>query len=376
MNDLFSQSLNGNRIIPEQVNKSVLFADDIILDDQPDEDQQNIQVCSAFNGDLYAAYSYFNEEHAWIKILKSVNNGSDWTVVLDGAIYINHSTVTNLNILAAGNSLSELKLFLGFCLYDSVTHYQVVALSRYDTNGVFEDEILQEYLRGIKYIAIASDYMYPATNSNPYSIAAVYSKNNYFDTLVFCSSSDGGFSIDTRLNIAHSTIYFHKVGLAYGRSQSQSSGRYFATWEEQQDKNSSFGHIYTAHSEPDFNSPFTDPVLLDTLDGSTANKASNPAIACQFNAVDNDSLNLTEIILCEKYDSVNENFDVIGYYNKKATNSEVFMAFTLDTTPDNKMQPDISFNLFDSTFMVTYFDSSMQKLPFITNNYNLSDPNS
>jgi len=56
-----------------------------------------------------------------------------------------------------------------------------------------------------------------------------------------------------------------------------------------------------AHSEPDFNSPFTTPVCLDSLDSTGINKNRNPKITCQFSIADNDSSNLTEIILAEKW---------------------------------------------------------------------------
>ena len=375
VNDLFSQSWEGNNGIPPKLaNTPVLFADDIIIDNQPEINQQNIQVCSAFNGDLYGAYSYSKQGQAWLKILKSENNGMNWFVLLDGCSYLNHTCVTNLDIIAAGNSASELKLFIGYCLYDSVTHYRIAVLSRFDTTGYFEDEILKDYSSCIKYIAIASDYMYPAVNSNPYSIAAVYSKTNYFDTIFFCSSGNGGMSIDTRIKLAHSGNYFDKVDIAYGRCYSQGTGRYFVAWEEKQNKDAAFGHIYTAHTEPYFNSSFTDPILLDTLDASAENHVRNPVIACQFNEADNDSSDLTGIILCEKHDSLNETNNVIGFYNKTAAISGNFTCFTLDPAPGNKLQPDICFNPFDSTFNATYFDSTLQKLPYLSNNYNLLNP--
>jgi hypothetical protein len=360
-----------NLSIPLKSNASPGFADDIIIHDQPGRDQRNVAICSAFNGWLYAVYSYFDGLQGCITLLRSEDNGLTWSVLLDGSTGTNHTSIMKVDILGCGFSISDLKVFIGYCIYDSIHEYRIAGITRYNgISGEIEEEILQDYSIQIKDLSLSSDFLYPAAGSNPYSIAAVYSKKHVFDSIVFCSSSNGGMSFDSRIKIASSASYFGKVSLAYGRSPSFGSGRYFAAWEEKQDEDSPVGHIYTAHSEPSFNSSFTTPVCLDSLDPGTINKLRNPSIACQFNAVDNDSSNLTEIILCEKFNPVNNNYDVTGFYNKKATTSDNFQTFSIAS----KLQPDISFNPFDSTFMITYFDSALQKLPFLTNNFNLQNP--
>jgi hypothetical protein len=90
----------------------------------------------------------------------------------------------------------------------------------------------------------------------------------------------------------------------------------------------------------------------------------------------NDSANITEIALFEKYLSGNNSHDIQGFYNLQATNKSHFNEFSLSSSSDNKLQPDISFNNYASNFMVTYYDSTMQKLPFLTNDMNLVNPNS
>ena len=41
--------------------KSVLFGFDTYINNQPNEDQKNIAICSAFNGWLYGVYSYYDD---------------------------------------------------------------------------------------------------------------------------------------------------------------------------------------------------------------------------------------------------------------------------------------------------------------------------
>lgn len=182
-------------------------------------------------------------------------------------------------------------------------------------------------------------------------------------------------SLDSWHVVATTSSHYHKVALAYGRSPSWSSGRYFAVWQEQDEIISSLGHIYTAHTNPDFNSPFTTPINLDSLNPVNINKCKNPTIACQYNNVDNDSSNLTEVVLFDKYNQSNQKYDLTGYYNLQATNHSKFKKLIISDSLHNNIQPDINFNPYDSTFMVTYFDSTTQKLPFLINNYNLINPN-
>jgi len=375
---LHAQPTKGSDpMIPLQTNRSALFGTDIVIHDQPDRNQRNVAICSAFNGWLYAIFPYFdnNANQDAITLLRSKDNGVSWSLLFDLTTGFFHSRTIKLEILACGHDTTNLKVFAGYCFYDTITTNQWLYIVRYDRNGVGAEEFLHSNSSHIRDFALASDDLYPASNSNPFSFAVVFSKGTlYGDSIVFCSSSNGGISFNKQYNIASSSHYFHKVALAYGRSPSFSSGRYFAAWEEQENENSVSGHIYTAHSEPNFNSPFTKAVCLDSIDPSAINHARNPVIACQNNAADNDSSNLTEVVLFEKYLPSTQKFTIAGLYNKKATVSDNFQAFTIDASANNKLQPDICFNAFDSTFIVTYFDSTAQKLPYCIHNFNMMYP--
>jgi len=100
----------------------------------------------------------------------------------------------------------------------------------------------------------------------------------------------------------------------------------------------------------------------------------NPSIACQYNNTNNDSANLTEVVLFDRYDPSNQKYDIRGYYNLQATNHSNFKKLTISNSAHNNLQPSINFNPFDSTFMVTYYDSTTQKLPFLLNNFKLNNP--
>jgi hypothetical protein len=174
---LKSQSINNtvSGLSPKYGN-SVLFGKDIIINNQPDQDQTNIAQCSAFNGWLYAVYSYPVGLFSFMSILRSEDNGITWQVMLEGSAGPTKSLITRVSILACGNSISALKIFLGFTYLDTAFNIGGGYLIRYSGEPfVYEDEILKEN-DYIKDFALAGDYLYPATNSNPFSIAILYSK--------------------------------------------------------------------------------------------------------------------------------------------------------------------------------------------------------
>ena len=358
---------------------SPLFGKDIVIYDSATENQAQVKICSAFNGWLYAVFTHFyTKQHCNCPsstILKSVDNGITWSIINDIYTAPGVDTISSLDIEVAGDSVSNLKLFVSFVpTAGTIGDLGEGQVLRFDGDGNFLDGIL---LYGASYIALATDFMYPASNSNPFSIGVLYSDRSippaYLDSLIFLSSSNGGMSYDNRQVLAITSNHFHDVSLAYGRSPSWSSGRYFAAWTETNGFTSYTGHIFTAHSNPDFNSPFTTPVCIDSLDTSAINKVRTPKIACQFSSSDNDSSNLTEVIMLEKQLSLN-NYDTRGFYNLQATTSNHFNEFSISSLPNNKIQPDINFNPYNSVFMLTYYDSTLKSLPFLTNDVNLANP--
>jgi len=364
--------------------QSPLFGKDIVIHDQPDRNQRNLAVCSAFNGWLYAVYSYNNGIQPYVTFIRSTDNGISWNVIGDFVSVPQNNITTKLDIIACGNSLSTLKIFMAAATTDTTSwpigEWGMESVVRYQGEPfVGEAFILSDggnVANRNHYIALASDQNYSPTNANPFSIAVVYTKPGYGtkDTLKYCSSSNGGISFDNKRIVGLSNQSLEKVAISYGRSPSKPEGRYFVAWEKKNPNNASTGHIYTSHTEPNFDSPFTHPVCLDSLDPASINKFRNPVIACQVNDADNDSSNLTEVVLFDKYDLSNLKYDITGYYNLQATNHSNFKKLSISNSAHNNIQPSINFNPFDSTFMVTYYDSTTQKLPFFLNNFNLKNP--
>jgi len=367
---------SGEPLLPLNPGRSVIFGKDIVIHDQPDQNERTVAICSAYNGWLYAAYSYDSISALWLSFWKSTDNGIHWENILVGLVESGNCALKKFDIAVCGNSETNLKLFFAGVVVLNNLNFGQGFVWRYNAITLEYEKTLL-YSMGIRDVSFSSDFIFPAANANPYSVGFVYSKYEYPDNecLIYFSSGNGGESITEQDTLGISHKPYLKASLTYGRSPSWSGGRYYAVWEQADNVNSPTGHIYTAHTEPNFDSHFTKPVCIDSLDPSAINLCRNPVIACQYNDTDNDSANLTTVILYEQYDPLNDRFDVKGVYNLQSTLTSYFKPISFTNPVHENIQPDIAFNPFTSEFMATWYNATDQKLPFVTNNQNFQQPN-
>ncbi|MBL7139107.1 MAG: exo-alpha-sialidase, partial [Bacteroidales bacterium] len=68
-------------MIPTKTPNSILFGTDVVIDDQPGQNQQAVCLSVAFNGWLYAGYTVEEgSSHKWM-IMRSTDNGETWSVL-------------------------------------------------------------------------------------------------------------------------------------------------------------------------------------------------------------------------------------------------------------------------------------------------------
>jgi hypothetical protein len=357
-------------------NASHFFGDDIILHDNPTQDQRNIAICSAYNGWLFAVYSNMKSDGVYITILKSINDGETWSILLYDVLSIPNTIIKKIDLETSGNDNSNLKLFLGIIFYDTIVNQGNPWVGRYNVEPFSgEAEILDDFFSSSNDLVITTDIPFSASNSSPNSIGILYSKNGPKDSIIFRSSSDGGIHLNNRKVVATTDRHFNKVALSYGYSNSFNTGRYFGAWEKWDNPLSGLGNIYTAYSEQSINSAFTSPICIDSLSTVFINQCNDPLICCQASDYDNNYFNITEIVGFSYFNPETSSYDILGFYNLQSTVSSNFQPIAIANSTDNELQADISFNHFDSSFMVTFYDSTLKQLPFITNMVNLTNPN-
>jgi hypothetical protein len=174
--------------------------------------------------------------------------------------------------------------------------------------------------------------------------------------------------------VSTTSSFFNKVALSYGKGLTQSTGRYFAAWEVKQNSSDWDGNIYTSYTNPFTYSDFTPQENLDSLEGD-GGMARNPSISTQFSDVNNSSGGMTEIVLFDAdYFGDGSDFNLVGMYNVHAASSSDWVSFYIDNSDDITIQSDINFSPTNNNFLVTYFDSTTQKLPYVWQNFNMSNP--
>jgi hypothetical protein len=354
-----------------------IYGLDVNLYDDPNQDQRQAGLSVAFNGWLYACYTLSD---GGFVVVKSTDNGVTWdgweSVIWSGYFF------PKLDIVVTGTTVSDLKVWVAYTCYDlSNTTNWFAGLEDLDGDlnylGYTDlDNISSSY--GIYDIAIASDYRNPGQNCNPFSLGILYSKyGSPSDSVIFYCSTDGGASFGYRNTVSTTSSFFNKVALSYGKGLTQSTGRYFAAWEVKQNNSDWDGNIYTSYTNPFTYSDFTPQENLDSLEGD-GGMARNPSISTQFSDVNNSSAGMTEIVLFDvDYFGNGTDFDLVGMYNvNAASSSSNWVSFHIDNTSDNTIQSDINFSPTNNNFLVTYFDSTTQKLPTLWENFNMSNPSS
>ena len=124
--------------IPLKENGSVLFGKDIVISDNPLENQRSAVICSAFNGWLFASYGYDSLNVACQKILRSTDNGLTWSVLFHFSDLCYGRKMAPVDILVCGDDISNLFVFTATILiWDTIGPWSKIIHSKNEwTNRV------------------------------------------------------------------------------------------------------------------------------------------------------------------------------------------------------------------------------------------------
>ncbi len=359
-----------------------VFGKDIVINFQPSENQQAAAICSAPNGWLYAAYSHnAPDDYHTLTIMKSEDNGINWSVLFQGDVGLWWSIVSKIELVAGGTDESNYKVWFAYIMHDTIQDIYLPGVSRINgITGVLEAGMYNDDFNKYSDISLATDMGFPSQGADPFSIAFLYSKSDsyYFDTLYLLTSSNGGLSFDA-VQVVDAVGYpgsttIRDVDLSYGYSPSNSTGGYYAVWEREDKLNTDIHRIYSAHTVSGFNGPLTPPVRLDTIDPTYADHSTNPVIACQSGNNDNDSMNITSVVLFEQFVPVQNSNKISGCFNLQAASTSYFQPFSVSSLTDNLIEPDICYNPYNNNFLATYFDSESKSLPVVSQQMNFQAP--
>lgn len=355
------------------------YSNDVIIGNDPTEDQRRVRISVAFNGWLYASYSTVDSasNSGGITTRMSRDNGATWTTIDSyssaGIRYPAH------DIVVAGTDTNSLVLYVVGVNYNTGSGNYILFVDRYNgTTGAFTGSNFNQSngTRPVYDVALACDDRFPAVGASPYSVGLLYSTYSpSYDSINFLGSMDGGATWTVRHNIATTGSYNRKVSLSYGRSASGSNGRYFGAWERLPSQAARTGNIYTSRSQSTVDGPWITPVNLDSVSSTMIGLCSNPQIATCFGNVDSDSGGVTAVVLVQRdYIGDGSDYDLLGFYNKRAHFTSYWNRLDIVNSGENDLQPDISYDPTNQNFLAVYYDSTNGKLPYLVNGINLTTP--
>ncbi|HET6989672.1 MAG TPA: T9SS type A sorting domain-containing protein, partial [Bacteroidia bacterium] len=129
--------------------------------------------------------------------------------------------------------------------------------------------------------------------------------------------------------------------------------------------------IVFTHTTNDPTSGFQMPVYIDSINPSMTLLMGHPRIACNNDGTDNDSANISTVVVADRYwNSVD--YDVLGLYSLASVYSTMSHWHTsaVASSGNYETEGDIAFNDSDHFFYATYFDSTTSYLAAARTDYN------
>ncbi len=348
------------------------FTSDVKIYPNTAWDEHGVDIDVAFNGWIFESFTF----DTGFSVMLSKDNGNTWTEFANARTDTSIRTYPQIRIAVAGTDTNNLYLFVLGVLYNSSLNSSEVFIDKYNARtGLFLGANYREgFNSAVRTLDIASDYKFPGSGASPFSVAFNIVRASGRDSLFFGVSTDGGNTYGPKQTVATTPGFIRNVSLCYSRSNYSSGGRYFMAWDDIETTAGKYGHVYVSHTSNSITATATAPFNLDSLNTPATGNCGRPSISAGIGSVNNDSGQATVAVVFDCNFNNSGDLDVVGCYNKTAPNSNHWNFFTIDTSIRICKNPSISFDPAINNFLVTYFDSTNQALPFLYNSFNLTSP--
>ncbi len=365
---IFAQDRSS--VVPYKNLSSPVYGTDVIMLNNPGQDQTKAAIAVASNGWLYSCIAIGSGGYY---VMRSVDDGQNWT---SSAIQYADYIFTNLDIVVTGNDVSSFKVFVAYtCYLIADPTYWYANINEFNSDfSSFVFHTLESSITSYGYggIKIATDAPFPASGSSPFSLGVIVTRNTSADSkALYYVSTDGGVSFTMQEIFASTAYFFSKVSIAYARSNTYNAGRYFFAFQMCNGWLVENGWISVYYTTSTVSSTITGMATFGIED------LRNPSIVCQFNDLDNSNGEFTVIFFAEKDISggAGTAYDLYGYFNKTPiTNGFGFTEFQIASSSSNTIQADANFDPGYNNFLLTYCELEAQKLLYKVNSQELTDP--
>ncbi len=342
------------------------YGTDIVLKNLSTENQRKPSLAVADNGWLFAAFVTNIGVSSGYEVYKSTDEGISWSS------FSSYSSSTEIwhgvKVIVCG--AAPYKVFIAKLRSYTSNGFYNLYISEYNgTTGTWAQNPFT-YTTNTDYpihdFDIVADDKYPAVGTSPYGIGLVYSRQSSSrDSIRFVYSTNGGTSFSASKVVTATSSYVGKVSLAYGFSPSYNYGRYNVAWEQKAGSAYRTGRICYSRTSSGITGDFIEPVFVD-WESTVTGLCCNPKIACSMGTTNNDSSNVTAVIVFERVGYWNDtDNDIIGYYNNRGSSGNTWKRYSIaNSSSNNDKQPDINYDPYFNNFLVTYWDSTHTFLPY------------
>jgi hypothetical protein len=329
-------------------------------------------LSTSFNGWIYCCFNYKQDVFTGYAVIVSKNNGITWDSVVDysvppGSAF--YPTITDM--IVAGSDSANLHIIISITANGAAGPESVGSVTTFDgITGISLGNPLylgDAFTFSVGDIALCSDYRHPLQGANPYDIAVAVTQNGAVDSVLMYYSNDGGLNFSGPFTIAATTDNIGSVDIAFGSySNPNVVGRFSIVWE-------SDGHIGASQSDVGMPTVYSGYNYLDTTYSNLNGLCYSPVISIQSADYFNSTFEYTTVILFERYDSTNSDYDIMSFVNHDTQNGGFGYPLPVDTTSNNTISPAITFNESNGNFLSTWFDSTNLMLSCHKHDFDFAD---
>ncbi|MEI7492573.1 MAG: T9SS type A sorting domain-containing protein [Bacteroidota bacterium] len=349
---------------------SPVYGTDVIMHDDPAQDQNNAAISVAMNGWIYTCYSVPTGGYY---LLLSNDDGRTWT---SSSLIWPLYTITHLDIIATGSTPSGLRIYVAFTGYDTGTPSSWFAdVDSFNSDFSGQSTFVIDYMTG-NYgygdIKIASDFRFPGIGTSPFGLGIILTRNeNSISRALYIYSMDAGHTYITREIYSSSYKFLRKATIAYGLGATNNAGRFYLAFESLNSLSDMAGDVFMAFTASSINSSLNLYVPFAT------STYRNPSMVCQANLTNNSAGEFTVILFAEFFENSTGISMLGGIFNTTpVANPYDYSTFTPATSSGNTTEADASFDPAYNNFLLTYFDIGSQQLNYMVHEQNMANPDS
>ena len=347
------------------------FSGDVIVDNQPVYTQRNARVCTAWNGDIYVGFTYDSLGTPGYKIMKSTDGGFSFQF-FGHYVWFPGNNITCFDMSVLGNSNSTFRLLVAVAdrtnanacyfdldVFDTTATFPIISLC---DNQVYNDPV------GYHAAAVDNDYTHHSSLENKYSIGLILAKNGVHDSLMFISFIDTVFT-DAPYNLGrvyNTANKIRTVDISYGRSSTQNQGGYWYAWDEFANNTTQLGDVLASWEKVDSQFVFNAARNISNLGLNTAGKSRQPRISCQSMSGDNASGSF-DVVLSLNSTLSPTTHEITTFYSLRGDSlNSTFGNIVQGIAGHNNLQGDVSYEENGNNFLISYYDSTSGKLPYLS----------